>query len=230
MSAVAAFFDLDGTLTSGHLYTGIIRQRMRRPLGAIRAIGYLMSHFAMVVPYRLGMLDKLRFFASWGEDLAGLYKGVRIPDAEPEFLSVANELLAAGREDAMKMLRWHQSEGHVVVLVSGTLLPVLEAVARALDVPHVVGTSLDIRDGRYTGHLQGPLCFGKEKARQLRSFLQDAGLDVDLSASYAYADRHHDLALLEMVGHPVAMYPDEMLLAHAREKGWPILGVTNARR
>jgi putative phosphoserine phosphatase/1-acylglycerol-3-phosphate O-acyltransferase len=184
----------------------------------------------MVVPYRLGMLDKLRFFMSWGEDLAGLYKGVRLPDAEPEFQAVADELLAAGREDAMKMLHWHQSEGHVVVMVSGTLLPVLDAVSRALDVPHVVGTPLDVRDGRYTGRLQGPMCFGDEKARQLRTFLKDGDMDVDLSASYAYADRHHDVALLEMVGHPMATYPDDLLLAYAREKGWPILGDTNARR
>lgn len=230
MSAVAAFFDLDGTLTSGHLYSSIVRQRMRHPLGAIRAAGYLVSHFAMVLPYRLGMLDRVRFFMSWGEDLAGLYKDVRLPDAEPEFQAVADELLVAGRGDALKMLRWHQSEGHVVVMVSGMLLPVLGAVARALDVAHVVGTSLDTRDGCYTGRLQGPMCFGEEKARQLQAFLKGSDLDVDLSASYAYADRHHDVPLLEMVGHPVATYPDKLLLAHAREKGWPILGDANARR
>ena len=62
----------------------------------------------------------------------------------------------------------------------------------------------------------------------MRAFLKDSDLGIDLSASYAYADRRHDVDLLEMVGHPVATYPDELLLAYARDKGWPVFGDTNA--
>jgi phosphoserine phosphatase len=46
-----------------------------------------------------------------------------------------------------------------------------------------------------------------------------------LDASYAYADSLTDVPVLELVGHPVAVYPDEGLAALAWQKGWPILGV-----
>jgi phosphoserine phosphatase len=46
---------------------------------------------------------------------------------------------------------------------------------------------------------------------------------VDWNGSYAYADSQLDLALLRQVGHPVAVYPDEVLLAEARVQGWPLI-------
>jgi len=47
---------------------------------------------------------------------------------------------------------------------------------------------------------------------------------IDLAASYAYADSIYDLPLLEAVGHPVAVSPEERLASIARQRGWPILG------
>ncbi|MEK7310504.1 MAG: hypothetical protein AAB382_00915 [Chloroflexota bacterium] len=49
-------------------------------------------------------------------------------------------------------------------------------------------------------------------------------MDIDLTASYAYADSYSDLGLFEMVGHPVAVYPDKKLADLAREKGWRVVG------
>ncbi len=54
---------------------------------------------------------------------------------------------------------------------------------------------------------------------------------IDLAASYAYADSIYDLPLLEAVGHPVAVSPEERLAplgaglaSITRQRGWPILG------
>lgn len=47
---------------------------------------------------------------------------------------------------------------------------------------------------------------------------------IDLAASYVYADSIYDLPLLEAVGHPVAVCPEERLASIARQRGWPILG------
>ena len=33
-----------------------------------------------------------------------------------------------------------------------------------------------------------------------------------------------DLPLLNQVGRPVAVYPDEALLARAQAQGWPVIG------
>lgn len=47
---------------------------------------------------------------------------------------------------------------------------------------------------------------------------------IDLAASYAYADSIYDLPLLEMLGHPVVVYPEARLTAIARQRGWPLMG------
>jgi putative phosphoserine phosphatase/1-acylglycerol-3-phosphate O-acyltransferase len=48
-------------------------------------------------------------------------------------------------------------------------------------------------------------------------------LEVDLAGSFAYADSISDLPLLELVGHPTAVYPDEQLAVEALERHWSVL-------
>jgi phosphoserine phosphatase len=43
-----------------------------------------------------------------------------------------------------------------------------------------------------------------------------------MTASHAYADSLSDLQLLEMVGNPTAVYPEEKLANEARLRGWAI--------
>ena len=46
---------------------------------------------------------------------------------------------------------------------------------------------------------------------------------IDLAGSTAYSDGVADLALLEAVGHPVAVNADRALRRVAAERGWPML-------
>ena len=87
----------------------------------------------------------------------------------------------------------------------------LDSVAVALELEHAIGSSLEVRDNRYTGRLVGPFCFGEHKARRVLAHVALQGRAVDWKASYAYGDRIYDLALLALVGHPVAVYPDAAL-------------------
>ncbi len=123
----------------------------------------------------------------------------------------------------MTRLDQHRAQGHLVALVSGTFAPWLEVVARRLDVPHAIGTPLEARKGRYTGRIVPPLCQGAGKPARLSTYLAERDLDVDLGASYAYADGGTDLPLLYLVGHPFVVHPDDALRAEAQARSWPIL-------
>jgi phosphoserine phosphatase len=90
-------------------------------------------------------------------------------------------------------------------------------------VTGTVGTEIEIKDERFTGQVSSRVCMGTEKDRLTREFLHARGIEVDFGASYAYADSISDLPLFQMVGHPVAVYPDAQLAALAREKNWEIL-------
>lgn len=84
----------------------------------------------------------------------------------------------------------------------------------------VVGTRLAMRDGRFTGGLSGPVCIDEHKASMTREYLARLGAEADYAASYAYADSTPDLALLEMVGRPVATHADSGLAEVAALRGW----------
>ena len=76
-------------------------------------------------------------------------------------------------------------------------------------------------DGRYTGRLDGPFCYGSGKAEAIEKLAAERGYDLNLC--YAYSDSASDLPMLELVGHPVAVNPDAALESVARERGWPMV-------
>jgi HAD superfamily hydrolase (TIGR01490 family) len=131
------------------------------------------------------------------------------------------------RPDVLDRLRRHQADGHLVTLVSGTFAPFLELIARKLNVPHAIGTPLEMRDGRYTGRIVPPLCQSEGKPYRVQAYFAEQGLDVEWAASFAYADHDTDVPLLDLVGRPVAVYPDEGLLGQAQVRGWPVMGEAN---
>jgi HAD superfamily hydrolase (TIGR01490 family) len=127
------------------------------------------------------------------------------------------------RADVLARVREHQSAGHRVILVSGTLSPLLAAIGRELGIEETVGTPLIVRNGRYTGVADLPVCQGAGKVVRVEAHLR-GDPTIRWDASFAYADSHTDLPLLERAGHPVAVYPDVPLAEQARQRRWEILG------
>jgi phosphoserine phosphatase len=84
-----------------------------------------------------------------------------------------------------------------------------------------IGTRSIVVDGRYTGELDGPFCYGPGKVEAMVELANWNGYELD--QCYAYSDSASDLPMLEAVGHPVAVNPDARLERHARRHGWPIV-------
>ncbi len=222
---IAALFDLDGTLYTGHIWQDLVRhhraaRRHRRWVAA-----YLAWNMAPLPLYRLGLMSRTTYFQIWGETMGWLLRGWPLDEAQALFEKLTDERIVPNvRPDVLDRLHWHRDQGHLVALVSGTFAPLLEVIARRLGVQHAIGTPLEMRDGRYTGRIEPPLCQSEGKPQRVRSYLAARDTEVDWPASYAYADRDTDIPLLSLVGQPVAVYPDEELLAHALSEGWPLIG------
>jgi HAD superfamily hydrolase (TIGR01490 family) len=122
--------------------------------------------------------------------------------------------------EALQQLYSHRGQGHRVVLISGGIEPVLGPLAEILQPDALVAAQPEIKDGRLTGQLENGVLSGRKKAEAARE-VADA-LGVDMERSYAYADSHGDVELLESVGHPVAVNPDRKLRRLSRRRGWPI--------
>ncbi len=105
------------------------------------------------------------------------------------------------RNDVVKRLRWHQSQGHVVVLVSASLSPYLEPLGDLLEVDAVLCTELESDGNVFTGKIRGANCRAAEKVRRLQSWCDSAGIPVS-SVRYAYGDSSGDTEMLASVENP----------------------------
>ena len=61
------------------------------------------------------------------------------------------------------------------------------------------------------------------KVKQLYTWLENN--PISLAGSWFYSDSHNDLPLLQLVDNPVAVDPDDILLAAAREANWPVISL-----
>jgi HAD superfamily hydrolase (TIGR01490 family) len=225
MSKVAAIFDLDGTLSRGHIWEGFRRyytNYKKRRLPSMFA--FLTTHMALWLLAKCRLLSKEKCWLKWTEDLNGAFKGLSREEVQKMSRWVINEyILKLSREDVVNILDEHKQSGHIVVIVSAAFSEFLEIVGQELGVPYVIGTKLEVVDDKYTGKSIKPLCFGENKARLLKEFIDQNELEIDLSSSFAYADSIFDVPLLKLVGIPVATYPGKDFRQFAELNGWQIL-------
>lgn len=134
-------------------------------------------------------------------------------------------------EDGVERLAWHAMQGHAIVIVSGTLEPLANAAARALEARlaergivaaiRVRATKLEESEGSWTGRILGEAMFGEAKARVVLALAEE--LHLDLSQSWAYGDSAQDRWMLAAVGNPVALNPSMSLARVAKKRGWCVL-------
>lgn len=223
-SRAAAFFDLDGTLTTGHMWASLQTWNRQRARRRWREWWFVLAHLPLVVVRKTGRISDEDFGRRWMGDMAGLLRGI----SEDDLRGVVRHTWEAAYAPCLipatvRELRRHQRDGLMTAVVSGTYRLFLEPFRERLGVDHVIGTELEIADGVLTGRLAGGVVTGREKVRRVHELLQTNGVPVDLGASYAYADSERDLDLLRLVGNPVAVRPTPGLERIAREAGWPVL-------
>jgi HAD superfamily hydrolase (TIGR01490 family) len=215
MGSVAALFDLDRTLldaSSGQLYTRyLVRQGQvgRWDLVRVAWWGFLTT---------LGVLDMYDMIPRLLAGAAGDDEEQMRQTCDRWF---AEDVLPHLTERGRQRVAEHQAQGHVVAIVSASTQYVVRPMAEYLGIPgQYVCTHLASQDGRLTGEVVPPVCYGPGKVVWAERFA--AEYDVDLSASTFYSDSISDLPLLERVGQPVAVNPDLRLRRLARKRGWPV--------
>jgi HAD superfamily phosphoserine phosphatase-like hydrolase len=132
--------------------------------------------------------------------------------------------------DAIRRVAWHASQGHSVILVSGTLDFLARQTALALTLRlamrsvaakiGVCATQAERIDGRYTGKIVGAANFAEEKMIAMRRIADESGFD--LARCYGYSDTAHDRWMLGAVGKPAAVNPSAELRRIAVLRHWPI--------
>jgi HAD superfamily phosphoserine phosphatase-like hydrolase len=250
MSArVAAFFDLDGTLlplpSLEQRFFRIMRNRREIPLwNYFRWLREALKLF----PRGIGCVIHankmyLRGVPSFSESRA---EDCSDSPAHKSGHQDEGQASAPSRHDprqpvplffaeGVERVAWHAKQEHAIVIVSGTLEPLANAAARALEIEvtargiaagiRVCATKLEESEGQWTGRIFGEAIFGKAKRRAVLALAEE--MSLDLSQSWAYGDSGRDRWMLAAVGNPVAVNAKPKLARIAGKRGWRILRTAN---
>ncbi len=213
-----AIFDLDNTLLGGdsdYLWGEFLVEQ-----GLVERAYYARENQRFYDEYKAGTLDIHEFMAFSLKPLT------QHPVDELDTLRarfIEQKITPVMLPAAKALLRKHRQQGDYLLIITATNRFVTEPIANALGVDDLLATDAEIRNGQYTGKVEGVPCFREGKVMRLEAWLAASGRN--LAQSWFYSDSHNDLPLLELVTHPVAVDPDETLGRHAELKGWPILSL-----
>ncbi len=126
----------------------------------------------------------------------GLLKGL----PETVFDQVRDEItLTDGASDLVKLLH---SQGHVVSLVSGGFVNIMQPIVDELKIDYFRANTLEVVDGVLTGQVLGSIVDRAAKAQALTEFALDA--QVDMENTVAIGDGANDLDMMAIAGLSIA--------------------------
>ena len=214
---VAAFFDVDGTLTRTTILNPLMwYQRARLP-----RLRYALWKMRLLfdVP-RLVWIDR-RSRSRLNVVFFRRYAGLRADELRAwHQRTFADNLQLRLYPRALACLAEHRRLGHRIVLVTGGLEVVMRPLVEHVGAADLFATQLIERDGVLTGELATRPIADERKGELIREYADKHGLDR--AQCFAYTDSHGDLSMLECVGHPVAVNPDRRLRRLALQRGWPV--------
>lgn len=213
-----ALFDLDHTLIAED--TDALWGRFLVEHGVLNGAVYEREKQRFLAEYRVGKLN-IEEFIRFALIPYARNDRDRLLQWREQFVRERIQPLLS--DPSRALVNRHRNAGHTLLLVTATNDFLTAPIAEMLDIEHLLATPLEMSDGAFTGRTAGPPCFREGKLFYLERWLADNR--GDLSQSWFYSDSHNDLPLLERVGNPVAVDPDDILRELATERGWPILSL-----
>lgn len=127
---------------------------------------------------------------------------------------------------ARALVREHLARDTIVAVVTATNSFVTGPIVREFGIAHLIATVPAQENGVFTGKPRGVPAFKAGKIERVEDWLESLGLHWEsFCRSAFYSDSHNDLPLLSKVTDPIAVDPDDTLLAHAERHRWPVISL-----
>ena len=192
-------FDFDGTLTTRDTLLLFIRHAR----GWWALFGGMLLFSPLLVLMKLHLADngrtKERLFRHY-------FRGMLERDFDALCQSFARSHTHVLRTVGLRTVQQALDRGDRVVILSASIDRWVEACLRPFLVSssqfQVLGTEIEVADGRLTGRFATPNCYGPEKVRRLKEFLKKVSPRGDVEGAtedafiIAYGDSRGDKELL----------------------------------
>lgn len=211
-----AIFDLDNTLLRGDSDHAWGRFLIESHI--VDGEAYERENERYYAQYQAGTLDIMKFLAFALRPLA-MHDRAILDRWHQRYMQT--KILPMITPEARALVDKHRVHGDTLIIITATNRFITAPIAREFNVPYLLATEPQERDGRFTGQVAGTPCYRDGKVTRLRSWMQEH--NQTLQGSWFYSDSHNDLPLLSIVDHPVAVNPDDSLRREALKRSWPIL-------
>ena len=211
---VAAIFDFDGTIIAGYSATVFIKEQLKRGDLSPRDFFELMS---AMTNFGMGNLGFSAMMVVNAQFMKGIEEQTYLELGEQLYIKQIARLIYP---ESRALVDAHLAKGHTVGVISSATPYQVEPAARDLGIDHVLCTYLEVEDGKFTGGVVRPTCFGEGKVTAAQELAEKYNADLD--NSFFYSDSYDDIQLLERVGHPKVLNPSSKLGRVASHKRWPV--------
>jgi len=207
-------FDFDGTVIYGYSATTYLREQIKRGDVSPRQLVELMK---TMTQFGLGNMGFSAMMTIASQYLRGI--------SEEDYLEFAEKLYSKHiakliYPESRALIEAHLRKGHTVALISAATPYQIMPAARDLGIENVKCSNLEVVEGKFTGAVVKPTCYGMGKVDAAEQLADQ--YDIEISQSYFYSDSDEDIQLLEFVGNPRPLNPNKRLRRVARGRGWPV--------
>ncbi len=212
-----AAIDLDDCLLdgqSGQLFVQYLNKKKIIPFF------FMVKVFVWFILYKTNITNSVESVYVKAVSFSKKIPLARLNELADEFYQTElNDRITDKAKDYIKNLK---QRGYELILISNSVEPVVQAVAKNNDISRYFCTKLSVdADAVCTGKIDGELMYGQVKADTLIKLAKDES--IDLSKSTALSDHYSDVAMLQLVGEPVAVKPRILLEEFAHEANWPVI-------
>ena len=186
-----AFFDFDGTISDKDSMVEFIKFAV----GKYRYYYGLLKLSPTLVLYSLSIISNN---IAKEKLLSNYFKGWYVEEfeslAEKYSESALNQII---KPSAIEKIKWHQEQGHKVVVVSASIDSWLKKWCDHYQI-ELIATQLEFKNGKLTGRFSTKNCYGIEKVNRIKT-------QFDLTKFeqiYAYGDSAGDKEMLAISTHP----------------------------
>ncbi len=208
-----AIFDLDKTLIKGD--SDFLWGKFLSEIGAVDADIYQSKNQYFFDQYVLGELDINEYLEFCLMPLSQ-YSMQTLNQWHQQFMSQKIEQILLPKAQAV--VDMHKAKGDTVIVITATNRFVTVPIVARYGIEHLLATNPEIKEGQYTGKVEGEPCFQSGKINHLNKWLKETGENIK-GASF-YSDSYNDLPMLELIDYPIVVHGDDKLNALAIERGW----------
>ncbi len=218
MKTKVAFFDIDGTIFRSSLLIELINELVSKGVFPKRAGEEIKAKKSAWLD-RVGPYDEYLYKVV--EIHLKYIKGCR----EEEIMKAVEDVIYFEKDRVYRftrdLIKTLKEDGYLLVAISGSPIYLVKEFANHMGFDKAFGQILEIKNGVFTGEIANKNFRDKESI--INNFQEAEGIEIDFENSVAVGDTDNDIAMLKMVGHPIAFNPNRTFALHARQNKWRIV-------